>query len=135
MNLDCPSDRVLGVLRGVNSPARAMSRLLPCLILSALPLVLSSCAVKQTVAPLSSRETLALNADDVVTIMRRAGFSDEQILTLGTDVRNCLAQTGAAMIQVDGKCEAIMAVYGTHIHVTSRRCGSFIYDVSSYFVL
>ncbi|NIO40451.1 MAG: hypothetical protein GTO41_09820, partial [Burkholderiales bacterium] len=47
------------------------------------------------VIPVSNRNILDLSADDVVQVMRRAGFSDNQILELGTDVRDGIFMSGA----------------------------------------
>ena len=80
------------------------------------------------VVGLSNRDVAALSSDDVVRIMRRAGFSDEQILKLGTDVRNTLLTSGAAQIK-KGQVEAIFAVHGEYIFITTRLRGSFIYDL------
>ena len=75
-----------------------------------------------------NRETVALDADDVVRIMRMAGFPDPQILDLGTDLRNELARSGAAQIRLDDKVEALFAVNGRYVYIASRLHGSFIYD-------
>ncbi|GAF75906.1 unnamed protein product, partial [marine sediment metagenome] len=40
------------------------------------------------VVVLNNQQVAALDTDDVVRIMQRAGFSDQQILDLGTDLRN-----------------------------------------------
>lgn len=87
--------------------------------------------VRREVIPVSNAEVLALSPDDIARIMRQAGFSDEQILALGTDLRNRLAQSGAAQIRLADKVEAIFAVHGRHVYVSSRRSGSCIYDSES----
>jgi len=81
------------------------------------------------VVALNNTEVAALTADDVVRIMRRAGFSDQQVLDLGTDLRNTLASSGAAQIRVGEKVESIFAVSGRWLHASSRSRGSFIYDL------
>ncbi len=81
------------------------------------------------VMALPNAQVTALTADDVVRVMQRAGFSDQQILDLGTDLRNCIASCGAAQIRVGDKTEAIFAVNGKYLHASSRRRGSFIYDL------
>lgn len=83
------------------------------------------------VVPLSSRDVVDLNADDIVRIMRRAGFSDMQILELGTDLRNGLLLSGAAQIKVNKKVEAIFAARGDYVYITTRLRGNFIYDVKT----
>jgi len=83
------------------------------------------------VIPASNRQVAALSADDIVRVMRQAGFSDEQTLEFGTDLRNGLALSGAAQIKVDDKVEAIFAVHGDYVYISSRLRGSFIYDVKT----
>ena len=113
------------------------NRLTRCRLLSLLlflALFPAGCATNQShgrVDPLPSQQVVALSADDVVRVMRRAGFSDEQILEFGTDVRNGLASSGAAQVRVGKKVEAIFAVDGNYLHGTSRPRGSFIYDMST----
>jgi len=75
-----------------------------------------------------NKDMIALSADHIVIVMRRAGFSDQQILDLGTDLRNSLATSGAAQIQVSRKVEAIFAVRGRTLHVSSYHRGSFIFN-------
>jgi len=82
------------------------------------------------VLSLSSRDIAPLEADDIVVTMRRCGFPDPEILALGPDVRNTLASSGAAMIRIGDKVEALFAVDGNFLHVSTRRRGSFIYDLS-----
>ena len=82
------------------------------------------------VLSLASRDIASLRADDIIVTMRRSGFSDQEILGLGPDVRNTLASSGAAMIRIADKVEAIFAVDGNFLHVSTRRRGSFIYDLS-----
>ena len=85
------------------------------------------------VISVANRDIAPLEADDVVVTMRRAGFSDREILDLGPEVRNALASTGAAMIRTGDKAgdkvKAIFAVDGKFLHVSTRARGSFIYDL------
>ncbi len=86
------------------------------------------------VIPLSSRSVLELNADDVVRVMRRAGFSDQQILEYGPDLRDGLAQSGAVQIKIGKKVEAVFAInldHGPCVYITTRLRGSFIYNVQT----
>ena len=107
----------------------AISGLLIVLSLSVL-LGTAGCAHTQAqVIPVSNREVAALSAEDTVRIMLRAGFTNEQILELGTELRNELARSGAAQINVGSKVEAIFAVDGDYVYISSRLKGSFIYDL------
>jgi len=83
--------------------------------------------------PLSNRDIIALSAQDVVEIMRRAGFSDEQIVRLGTDMRNDLALYGAVQVKTpdSAKIEATFAVRDHCIYISTRLRGSFIYSIKS----
>jgi hypothetical protein len=82
------------------------------------------------VIPISNRDVADLDSDDIVNIMRRAGFSDEQILVLGPDLRNAILLMGAAQIRRE-KIEAIFAVRGEYIFITTRLRGNFIYNPKS----
>jgi len=81
------------------------------------------------VVPVSSQDVAALSSDDVVRVMRRAGFSDEQILQLGTEVRNALLLSGAVQIKQGNIVEAIFAINNNNVYVTARLRGNFIYDL------
>ena len=86
---------------------------------------------KLRITPLSNKSTIALSADDVVQIMRQVGFSDEQILKLGTDMHDSLLQSGAAQLEVGGKVEAIFAVNDGFVYIVTRSRGTFIYNVET----
>jgi len=87
--------------------------------------------------PMSNRHVLALSPDDVVAVMRRAGFSDKQILEYGTDLRNGLAESGAVQVKIGRKVEVVFAVNlnnGNCVYISTRLRGNFIYDVDSGWV-
>jgi hypothetical protein len=84
--------------------------------------------LKYEVTSLNNSEIASLNAEDIARIMLRAGFEDEQIIKLGTELHNKLLTTGAAQINLDSKVEAMFAVNGNYVYVSSRSRGSFIYD-------
>jgi len=89
------------------------------------------------VIPLSNRSVLALNPDDVVEVMKRAGFSNNQILEYGTDLRNGLAESGAVQIKIGKKVEAVFAINldeGNCVYISTRLRGNFIYDVDAGWV-
>ncbi|MBT3202581.1 MAG: hypothetical protein HN350_21995 [Phycisphaerales bacterium] len=105
----------------------------------------SGCGADATVISLANRDIAALTSDDIVRVMWRAGFSDEQIIEIGTDLRNCLASTGGAKILIGDKAdlfltigenhgkkvEAMFSVDGDFLHGTSRRRGHFIYNLKT----
>ncbi len=86
------------------------------------------------VEPLNSQNVLNLSADNVVDIMRAAGFTDEQIIGHGTAVRDALAQTGAAQVYVNGRVEAIFAVKEQDIYISTELRGLFIYNINTGWV-
>lgn len=109
-------------------------------LLALLALGVGGCARSSTgirVIPLSNRSVLALSPDDVVEVMKRAGFSDGQILEHGTDLRNGLAESGAVQIKIGKKVEAVFAINLSEsncVYISTRLRGNFIYDVDSGWV-
>ncbi len=83
------------------------------------------------VIPVSNRYVLALSSDDVVQVMRRAGFSDDQILELGTDVHDGMLESGAVQIKVGDKVEVVFAANGDDVYIGTRLRGNFIYNVKT----
>jgi hypothetical protein len=83
------------------------------------------------VIPVSNRNILDLSADDVVQVMRRAGFSDNQILELGTDVHDGMFMSGAVQIKLKDKVEAVFAANGDDVYIGTRLRGNFIYNVNT----
>ena len=81
------------------------------------------------VIPIGSRDVAVLSSDDIVRVMRRAGFSDEQIVELGTQLRNAILQSGAVEVKRGKVIEAIFAVNGKNLFITTRLRGNFIYNV------
>ena len=106
-------------------------------LLLLLTLGMIGCARRATgiqIIPLSSSNVLALGADDLIEVMRRAGFSDEQILEHGPDVHDGLAQSGAVQVRVNNKVEAVFAINrdrGDCVYISTRVRGNFIYNVDS----
>jgi hypothetical protein len=84
---------------------------------------------KFQVIPVGSRDVAALNSDDTVRIMRRSGFSDEQIMELGTQVRNALLLSGAVEVKRGKIIEAIFAINDNNVFITTRLRGNFIYNI------
>lgn len=71
---------------------------------------------------------LALSADDIVQVMSRAGFSDEQIIEFGPGLRSALLNSGACQVKQGRIVEAVFAVQGKYVHVATKMRGSFIYN-------
>jgi len=109
-------------------------------LLTILALGVGSCAHSDTgirVIPLSNQSVLALDPDDVVEVMKRAGFSNNQILEYGTDLRDGLAESGAVQIKIGKKVEAVFAINlsdGKCVYISTRLRGNFIYDVDAGWV-
>ncbi len=99
-------------------------------------LLSSGCATsKPTAMHFANRQVVVLDADDVVRVMLSAGFDEEQILDLGTELRNGLAMHGATQIRAGNKVRAVFAVQEGCVHVSTMSRGSFVYDVEKKAVL
>jgi hypothetical protein len=85
----------------------------------------------QVIPKSSSGGVLQLSADDVVAVMRRAGFTNEQIWEHGTAVRDGLAQAGAVFIKVNNKIEAMFVVKDENIQIYTLSRGYFVYNINS----
>ena len=81
------------------------------------------------IVPQSNQEVADLNPDDIVTIMRRIGFTDEHILELGTDLHDALLNAGGARVIYQDETEAILAVNGAQVYIRSRSRGSFVHEL------
>jgi hypothetical protein len=79
--------------------------------------------------PVPNRSVLALSADDIVQVMSRVGFSDEQIIEYGPGLRSALLNSGACKIEQGETIQAVFAVEGDYVYVSTRSVGSFIYNV------
>jgi len=105
------------------------------LLLALLAFGVVSCAQRGfEVIPLNHQEVLNLSSDDIVRVMRRAGFSDNQILEYGTDLHYALSRSGAAQIKIDKKLQAVFAINGDSVYLSTRLRGNFIYNVKTGWV-
>jgi len=105
------------------------------LLLTLLAFGVVSCAQKGfEVIPLSYQEVLTLSSDDIVRVMRRAGFSDNQILEYGTELHDALSRSGAAQIKMSKKLQAVFAINGDSVYISTRLRGNFIYNVKTGWV-
>lgn len=99
------------------------------LLLLALAIGMSGCDQERLVfMPRPSRAVLALSADDIVQVMSRAGFSDEQIIEFGPGLRSALLNSGACQVQQGETIQAIFAIQNHYVHVSTKMRGSFIYN-------
>lgn len=83
------------------------------------------------IVPLKNSHKVELEAYDVISVMKRANFTDEQIIAHGRDLRNCLAINGAANVKVGEFTEMICAVQYPHLMVSTRLHGSFVYHIEA----
>jgi hypothetical protein len=84
-----------------------------------------------SIVAMNNREVArTLNADDIVRIMQRVGFSDQQILDLGPDLYNALRRSGAANVYSGERLEMIMAVNNQQVQIQSTARGTFFYDLA-----
>ncbi|MCH7556359.1 MAG: hypothetical protein IIB56_02765 [Planctomycetes bacterium] len=106
------------------------------LLLTLLTFGVVSCATHSgiEILPLRNQDVLTLSSDDIVRVMRHAGFSDNQILEYGTDLHSALSREGAAQIRVKKNLEAVFAINGDAVYISSRLRGNFIYNVKTGWV-
>lgn len=101
------------------------------LLLLAVALSLSGCDQDRlTFLAVPNRSILALSADDVVQVMSRSGFSDEQIIEYGPGLRSALLNSGACQVKQGELVHAVFAVQGDYVHVATKMRGSFIYNAA-----
>jgi hypothetical protein len=115
-----------------NSSLTIMLTLLALLALGAVGCARNNTGIR--VVAMSNRDVLALSPEDVVAVMRRAGFSDNQVLEYGTDLRNGLAESGAVQVKIGKKVEAVFAINlndGDCVYISTRLRGNFIYNVDT----
>jgi hypothetical protein len=109
------------------------------LLLMLLALGLGGCVGNRgfEIFPLNNQNVLTLSSDDIVRVMRRAGFSDNQILQYGEDLHIALAQYGAAQIKINKKLVAVYAINGDDVYISSALFGktqNFIYNTKTGWV-
>jgi hypothetical protein len=106
------------------------------LLLALLALGISGCTGNRgfEIFPLNNQNVLTLSSDDIVRVMRRAGFNDNQILQYGEDLHLALAQYGAAQIKIRKKIQAVFAINGDAVYISSRATGNFIYNTKTGWV-
>jgi hypothetical protein len=78
----------------------------------------------------STTQVASLSPNDIIRIMRRIGFDDQQILDLGTDLYNALRLSGGAEVYYGKRALMIFAVQNGQIQIQSDTRGSFVYDLA-----
>jgi len=106
------------------------------LLLTVLAIGLGGCVGNKgfEILPVNNQNVLTLSSDDIVRVMRGAGFSDNQILQYGEDLHLALAQYGAAQIKIRRKLEAVFAINGDAVYISTRLRGNFIYNTKTGWV-
>ena len=106
------------------------------LLLTLLAFGLSGCVGNRgfEIFPVKNQNVLTLSSDDIVRVMRGAGFTDNQILQYGEDLHFALAQYGAAQIKIRRKLEAVFAINGDAVYISTRLRGNFIYNTKTGWV-
>ena len=106
------------------------------LMLAILAIGLGGCVGNRglEIFPLNNQDVLTLSSDDIVRIMRGAGFSDNQILQYGENLHLALSQYGAAQIKIRRKLEAVFAINGDAVYISTRLRGNFIYNTKTGWV-
>jgi hypothetical protein len=141
----------IGTMTGVQvrRPARVLGRWSLLLVLASLALEVGGCngwfrpvewgtlgprnkeqqASPFRVVPRKSAQVATLSPDDIVRIMQRVGFADEQIMELGTDLHNALRFSGMADVFYRKDKLAIFMADGDYVRIRSRS-GEFNYQIS-----
>jgi hypothetical protein len=118
-------------------PVMHRSKIFDITILSSLLLALCIAGCIRTgmrVVPVSANNVLILSADDIIQIMQRSGFTDDQIVDLGPEVQRNLATYGGAQITIRGRMEVIFAIDGNDIFISTLTRGSFVYNIKTGWV-
>ena len=82
------------------------------------------------IEPFTSSEVAQLSADDIVRITKRIGFTDQQVIELGADLRNALYLSGGARVIYRGNVDALIQVRGPDIYIQTASRGQHVYDMT-----
>lgn len=80
---------------------------------------------EQRVTPITLEDSADVSAYDLAEAMLMAGFTPDQILKDGPAIRNALATSGGAQVRYNHVAEALFAIHGQELYVTSRTRGTF----------
>ena len=94
-------------------------------------------ASRMQIVPYSAQYAVALEARDIVAIMRAANFNDQQIYEYGPQLRNALMTVGGAQVQIHSAKETKIAVLfeireDDYVLVSSAASGYFVYDARKH---
>ncbi len=81
------------------------------------------------VVAVPGRYVTQLRASDVVRILKTVGCSSDQIMEIGADLHDALAQKGVADIMMGRRAEARIQVGNNQILISSVSRGMYIYDL------
>jgi len=84
-----------------------------------------------SVQPVTSSEVADLSADDVIKIAMKIGFTKQQIVQFGADLRDALHQSGAARVLIRGNVEALLRVQSGNVWISSATYGDHVYSLST----
>jgi hypothetical protein len=80
----------------------------------------------QPVMAIAVGDARAVSPDDLASAMVGAGFAKDDILSYGPDVEQALASSGGAQVRQNKMVDALFAVHGDKLYVTSRTRGTFV---------
>lgn len=80
------------------------------------------------IVPVAANEVLELSADDIVLIMQKVGFTNDQILDYGPAIQEALKTRGSAKVLIDGQVEIILSIKQGDVYIGSLSRGLFIYN-------
>lgn len=83
------------------------------------------------VTPIPSNATARVSASDIVETMAKAGFTRDEILTYGPQVRNALAMQGGAEIRQSGQVTAVLTILEGSLYVVSQRGGIYVHSLKA----
>ena len=86
------------------------------------------------VVPVPNQDVLSLDANQIVQILRAAGFTDQQIAEYAWPIHEGLARSGAVRILINNVVEAGFAVRGDEVFISTRSRGYFIYNINTGWV-
>ncbi len=87
---------------------------------------------KIRIVPQRNGNAVDLDAPAIFDIMKRCGFTDQQVYFHGMALRDALKNHGGAYIYVgERKAEVVLKVNGESVWIFSLSNGYFVYDVKS----